>query len=587
MRRPAPTGEAIGRLRGRLVAAGPLTRAELIACAALLTLLAAAVFGSHVVHGGFLMDDWSNAAKSKYLASCCGVGQTGQGLGFGAQFDTMLSDGPAGYHLGLPAVLPVVYFLFGIHMGLHLALAAMLGVAMSLGGFVLMRKLGMAPLHAGLIAALVLIFPYSDSTRLWAMASFNQVAVIIWMAGLFVALRGLRYGGRRAVLWHAAALVVYALAILFYELAGGLVVLSVAFYLLRGTWRQALVRWIPDVVVAYLALQYVKENTLPRPVLGFDEAAEHASFIGGQAVTVLSRTALPFGMPPRILLALLIALPLVGAVVSAFGRPAGDPLRAAMRHWLVVAGIGVVVVIAGYVTIVPATYGAPLDAGIENRVNMISAFGYVAIVYSAAMTTGLFLAHRLGRPPRLAVVVPVALSALMALGFLIKLDTDKGYYDESFHQGQATLAGVGRAFGPEGPPEASTTYVFNFPAFTAPGIPVFAWVWDMPGAMKMTFQDPSIAGFPMLPGTVMQCEDEQVFPNSSYGTGPGEAAPYGSAFFVDAAAGVKQRIDSQSECESAKERFQPGPLAPGSNCVLSGGGPATRLGWQCSSRPNT
>lgn len=587
MRRAAPSREATDRLRSRLVATGPLTRAELIACAALLTLLAAAVFGSHVLHGGFLMDDWSNAAKSKYLASCCGVGQTGQGLGWGAQFDTMLADGPAGYHLGLPVILPAVYFLFGIHMGLHLALAAMLGVAMSLGGFVLMRKLGMAPLHAGVIAALVLVFPYSDSTRLWAMASFNQVAVIIWMAGLFVALRGLRHDGRRAALWHSAALAVYVLATLFYELAGGLVVLSVAFYLVRGTWRQALVRWVPDMAAAFLALQYVKANTLPRPVLGFDQGAEHASYIGGQAVTLLTRTALPFGTPPRIVLAALIALPFVAAAITAFGAPDSDPLRAVMRRWLAVAGIGVVVVAAGYVTIVPAYYGAPLDAGIENRVNMISAFGYVAIVYSAAMIAGLYLVRRLDRPPRLAVALPLALSALMALGFVIRIGTDKGYYDQSFQQGQATLAGVQRAFGAAGPPEASTSFVFGFPSFIAPGVPVFAWVWDMPGAMKMTFQDPSIAGFPMLPGTTIKCEEDRLFPDSPYGTGPGEAGPYGSTFFVDASAGVKRRIDSQAECEAAKAQFAPGPLAPGSQCALSGGGPASRLGWQCPARPST
>ncbi len=587
LRRVAVSSEDVDRLRGRLVEPGPLTRAELIVCAALLTLLAAVAFGSHVQHGGFLMDDWSNAAKSRYLASCCGLGETGQGLGYASQFHNMLGDGPAGYHLGLPVILPVVYFLFGIHMTLHLALAAMLGVAMSWGAYVLMRKLGLAPLHAGVIGALVLVFPWSSSTRLWAMASFNQVAVLLWIAGVLVALRGLRHTGARAVAFHVAALVLYVLATLTYELAGGLVVASAVFYLFRGTWRQALVRAVPDVAAAYLSLQFVKNNALPRPVSTFDQATEHARFILDQSITVLARTAFPFGAPARNLIVGLMVLAFVAAGVAWRVLPPGDAVRETSRRWLIVAAVGVATVVAGYLTLFPAIYGAPLDAGIENRVNMISAFGYVAIAYAAAMIAGAFIVRRLRRPPRLAVALPLALSALMAIGFLVKLEADAGNYDASFAEGQRTLHGMFVAYGVKGPPPSSVSYAFNFPSFTAPGVPVFAWIWDLPGAMKMTFNDSSIAGFPILPGTSWKCNKKDLFPVSPYGTGPGEGAAYGSAFFVDVTAGVKQRIDSKAECESAQQRFKPGPLARGSDCNLLGGGPASRLAWACATKPGS
>ena len=64
----------------------PLGRRELAIYALLLTVLGAMVYGSHVRAGGFLMDDWSNTAKTRYFASCCWLGQTGGGAGWPSQF---------------------------------------------------------------------------------------------------------------------------------------------------------------------------------------------------------------------------------------------------------------------------------------------------------------------------------------------------------------------------------------------------------------------------------------------------------------------------------------------------------------------
>jgi hypothetical protein len=587
LRRPPLSREAVDRLRARLVATGPLTRAELLACAALLTLIAAAVFGGHVVHGGFLMDDWSNAAKSRYLASCCGPGMTGHGIGWGAQFDTMLNDGPAGYHLGLPVVVPVAYFLFGIHMGLHLALAVMLGVGMSLAAYVLLRKVAMAPLHAGLICTLVLLFPWSDSTRLWAMAGFNHLAAILAILGILVALRGLRASGWRALALHAGALVLYVLGTLMYELAGGLVAVAAIFYFSRGSWRQVAVRWVPDLIVAYLSLNYAKTNTLPRAVLSFNESVSHARFIGDQALTLLTRTALPFGAPPRNLLLLLIAAAIVAAFVTWWRLPKQDALRAELRWWATVAVAGAVVTVGGYVTIVPSPYGSPMDApGIENRINMISAFGLVAIVYAVAMAVGLIAVRRLGRPPRLAIAAPLVLSLVMVIGYLGMLRDHTRQYDESFRRGQDVLFSISHVFN-GAPPPGSTIYAFNFASFTAPGVPVFAWIWDMPGALKVTFQDPSLSGFPILPYTTIECGKKSMFPNGPFGTGPGETAAYGNAFFIDIDGESGVRVDSQAKCEAQRDAYQAGPLKQGTNCHLTGGGPATRLSWQCPTRPPT
>jgi hypothetical protein len=245
------------------------------------------------------------------------------------------------------------------------------------------------------------------------------------------------------------------------------------------------------------------------------------------------------------------------------------------------------VIVAGYLTIVPASYGEPLDPGIENRVNMISGFGYVAIVYAAAAIFGALLVRRMNAGPRLGLALPLALALFMGVGFLVRVAGDGRNYDAAFAQGQAVIGGIARAYAPAGPPAASTTYVFGFASFTAPGVPVFAWVWDMPGAVKIGFEDPTLAAFPILPNTAWQCDAKSMFPISEFGTGPAETGAYGSSYFVDATAGVKQRIDSKAECESAQRRFTPAPIKRGEDCTLQGGGPATRLSWLCKTEPRS
>ena len=53
---------------------------------------------------------------------------------------------------------PFMHAAFGLEFELHLAWVLLMGITMSIA-LVLLRRLGMESLHAGVIAALVLIFP--------------------------------------------------------------------------------------------------------------------------------------------------------------------------------------------------------------------------------------------------------------------------------------------------------------------------------------------------------------------------------------------------------------------------------------------
>ncbi len=577
-----------GRWRGALDGTAPLRRLELVVASAVLLLVGAAVYGPHVLGGGFLADDWSNAAKTRFLAACCGVGQTGQGSGYLAQVRNLLSDGPAGYHIGLPLLIPFSFRAFRPYIAPHLGLALLLAVAVSAAMYAVLRRFGVAPLHALLMAVLVLVFPWSDSNRLWAMASYNQLAVVLWLVGLLVALRGLRGSGLRALLWHTVALVLYAAGIMIYELVAGAVLVSVVFYWHRTrsggvAWRGMAWRWAADVAVIAASLLTVLALALPRPIIGWPERFAFAAVVLDESVTLLAYSAFPLAEPSRFVVVGVLAAVLAAGLVVRARTPRTDPRRHALGQWLLVAAAGVVVVGGGYALAIPGGYGRPLSAGIENRVNLVSSAGYVMVVYAVAALAGLLLASAARRPrSAAAAAVPVA-AALVALGGYAGLARESAdAYDRSWGEQLRVLHAI-RDGGPY--PDFAHVFVFAYPSFTAPGVPVFSWIWDLPPASKVILDDPSPAAFPVLPPTVFTCEDASVLPGNGHGLGELQRSAYGNVFFVDVATNRTLRIDDRAGCEAALATMRPGPLMEGRDCALAAGGLATRVDWVCADGP--
>ncbi len=552
-----------------------------------LTLLAAFVYGDHVRDGGFIMDDWSNAAKTRYLAACCGTGQTGDGFGYVAQVRNLFSDGPAGHHIGLPLLIPLTFFVFGPALSPHLALAVGLAVLVSAAMYAVLRHFGVAPVHALAMAALVLVFPWSDANRLWAMASYNQLAVVLWLVGLLVAVRGLRRSAAHAVSSHALALVLYAAAIAIYELIAGPVLATAAFYWHRDVrgrvaWKGVAARWAADVAVTAATLLAVLALALPRFIVPWEQQLAFAGVVADESVTLLAFAAVPFAQPPRVLVAAVLALVLLCAGVVRARLPADEPVRVELGRWLLVAAAGVLVLGAGYAMAVPGGYGRPLAAGLENRVNLVSSAGYVLLVYAALAAAALLIVRATRVPPTWASALPVAAALLVGAGYVpLALDSAKRY-DRSF----TTQLRVLHAIRDGGPfPSGANIFAFGYPSFTAVGVPVFAWIWDLAPASKVILDDPSPAAFPVLPGTTFLCDEESVTPVNTHGLFEFHRTRYGSAFFVDVSTGRTERLDDVAECEAAIARFRPGPLVEGRECSFIGAGAATRLEWSCDDGP--
>ena len=510
----------------------------------MLALVAAAVFGPHVSGAGFLQDDWDLQSQSRFAPEpgLLGAYEQAASMRF---FD---------YRPVVSIVFATTHELLGLNVAGHLALAVAIGVLVSLLFYRLLRTLTIERLPAGLMALLSLLYPFSDTTRLWAAGGVNNLGVVLYLLATLVALRGLRSGGRRAALLHAAALVLYVLSVLTYQVAAAAAMLSGLVYALRAPWRAVLPRWALDVVAVGAATALVAFNA-PRRIQTLESQLDHALEIARQSFSLLAWTAWPLGSP-RPLGAAAIAVALVAAaLVVARRRAPGDPLRAQLRRWLLVAGGGVLVVGAGYAMIAPADpFFVPLTPGTANRVNGVPAFGFVIVVYALAMLLGLLL---LGAR-RAAALPAIALSAALALAYVVRLSESEAAWAESWRLQREVLGAIER--GLPTPRGGATVFTFGHPIDSAPGIAVFRQL-DLKPAVKVALGDPGVTAWPVLPGTTFACGRDRLYPtNNRYGTA--NAAVYGRAHFIDVASGRSERIDSRAECERAVTSFRPGPLLP-------------------------
>jgi hypothetical protein len=190
-------------------------------------------------------------------------------------------------------------------------------------------------------------------------------------------------------------------------------------------------------------------------------------------------------------------------------------------------------------------------------VNVLAALGLVVLLYSLLMLAARLALRALPRWRSWAPAVAALGATILGIGYLDILDDDKAAYDQAYAAEREVL-GVVRAHIPN-PPDHSTIYTFGHPAYWRPGVPVFAATWDLNGALKLQWHDPTLNGYPAVPGTTFVCGRNGLHPAGN-GYGPSAGSPYGLAFFVDVAGNRAMRIDSPRACRSAVEEFRPGPL---------------------------
>ncbi len=511
---------------------------EVLLVAALLMLAAFAFYGRYVSDSGFFADDWANAAAYRFadpprLASSI------------ATFHDILGGRPV-----LAVALAVPHALFGTHAWAHLALGIALAWLVAVLLHVVLRVLGAAFAPAFVAALLTLVFPLSDATRLWATAAVNNLAVVLYLAGLLVALQGLRGRGRNALLLHACALLLYLLSMLTYEVAAPAILLSGLLYRVCVPWRSVIPRWLADGTLVAVAIAYSAAATgQVRRVTTVRGALQDVPSAARQAGTAVAQAFVPSGARP------LLAVPLLLALFAAFGavvllRKGGADARC-IRWWLMAQGIAAIGVGAAHVVLL-GSYLGPLSTGIGNRGNVFAALPVAVFVCATVILAGLVVAHLLARP-RLVMGVAGGLLVLILIGQSTVLLRHEDDYLAASQRQAAVLSSV-RAGVPKPVPGALILTAGE--DATVNDVPVFDETWDLAGAISLLYGDRTVSGLPVVGDTRIACTTAAVRIMSRHQFGgeiaAGRVVPFGVVYLVNVPTGRTVRITDAASCEGAR-----------------------------------
>lgn len=522
----------------------PLTGGEIALAWIALAIVGALAFIPHIRHGGFYLDDWSNAAGALQPPGGPGVGNV---LSYFADLTI--------YRPVLVLYVPLTYFVFGMHMDHHLIWAAFLALAVVALLYGILRMLGLPWIHAWLIAALTLVYPWFDSTRLWATADQISLSIFFALGGLWLALVGL---SRRSWRWHAGALALYLLSILTYEVTLPLIVAAGLLYLLRSDWRTARVRWGADLAVVAIGGTWVGTHTM-RETSSLADDVSHLGEIVTQGGTLLGRTLWPVGAQHTTL-----ALCVIGA---AFGAGLFARLAFAKRFqgesgwrlggWLSLIAGGLVVAALGWFMFIPADpYYTPSVYGMTNRVNGLAGIGLVVAVYGTLGTVGSLIGQLRPRAVAVGLIATLALAAALGAAYVDVFRRHSTIWDAAYVAEREGLDELKARF--PSLPSGTTVFVGGYPANQTLGVPIFAVNWDVDGMMKTEYEDGTLWGYPILPEEHLVCRKGGV--ELATPDGPTRLAPYGTALLVDLASDRSSRPDSRQDCRRVAGDYLPGPL---------------------------
>lgn len=506
-----------------------IVTAESMVALMLLTALAAVVYGKHVLHGGFAWDDWENAATT-----CFGYREA-----FVGPFDVR----QAVYEPGLTAVLPIPHMVFGLRPAWHLGLAVLLGVAMSFCTFKLLRELEVPTVPAAVAGALSLVFPWSDSTRLWATAGVNQVAVCLYLAGATLGLRGLELEGPAAVSTKRRGVALTAASVLTYPVTIFAVIAMPVLYRLRAPWNRAWRAGLAPALVGLGGLAYVSLAT-SKPIQPFDDQVAHVETIVTEyAMLLATSTRLPVAV-----FAVLVAAATVLALVTARGRANRHDVGGAhaLRFAVAMLWAGAFAGLLAYLIFVPAGEKyTPLAAGLYNRSGILAGPAVAATAVGAIM---LLTELTVARVSRIAVApTSLLLSALLLIVWGQNIRSDGAAWDRSAEHARNVLATIDEQLPLLAP--ATTIYTVGHPRYEADGIPVFSSSFDLDAAIKIRRRDPSIKAF-ALPGT-LRCDKRSAAP-SLQPYERLERAAYSKLYVLNVARQRAWPIRTRRDCERVR-----------------------------------
>jgi hypothetical protein len=491
-----------------------------------LVIIGAVAYSAYSLHPGYFWDDWTFLARY----------QLGHPGGYWATVGALHA------HLGGRPVLALalaVLDVFGDHPVRQAMLAVAIGIVTSLCLYLLLRTLSLRPVAAGTIAALSLLFPWSDSLRLWATGSVTNLSLCFLFFGIVIALHGLDRRGRQGSLWHAAAVVLYLLSVLTYEATGAAALLAGLLYIQRTPRARAARLWAADVVVVLGGLLYsLLATSGARQVGSLSTRAHDVPTFVKQAGILLASALLPLTSPGAAVHAIeLLAVAALAVIIVV--RLRRHSLGAA-REWVQPAVIGTVTIAAAYFMFLGSSL-FPQGPGLDNRTNVLAGAGYSILIYSIVAAACTLVIRNV----RIATNTTLALVTLIGIGWAIHVRHDAVEWRHAAALQHRVLAAV-RAAVPT-IPSGSTILTFGAPGQTSPDVVVFDKGYDLGNALRLQARDMSTRAYPIVAGVRTTCLD-----GGLRVTGPGNygifTVAYKRVFFVDVPRRRAARVASRTDC---------------------------------------
>lgn len=531
---------------------------ELAAAAIFLTVVAGVFFLPHIRHSGLYYDDWELVSVARFDT---------HGL-FHILLPSWTNPGNRPLHnLDYSIALAIL----GSHQHAFPAYTAFSTAAVSLLLYAALRNLAVGRIYALVIAVLIMVYPFADSTHLWFSATDSDVTIVLYLLGVIVAIRGLRRMGPSAIAHHVVAVALFACSIMIYESTASVIMLTGILYWCLAGRRAALQRWPVDIGrTVLLLLLFTRNSTLPR-VHGISALAQHARLIYDQSLTILARTLVPVNVDQTaVLIGILVIL--VGGFLLYWRLPRDDHSRSSLKRWLLLSIGGLIFTMAAFAMFIPAApYYVPLAEGVGNRVNAVPAVGLICTTFGVYMIFGMLAGWALQAMRGIATGISVNIGAFGAstavtLGIVLALLTGARW--AHLQSVDATAWNLASKYQLQAldrihklaphPIHNELLLVFGGPAFTLPGVPVFAATWDLNGAVEINYDDFTLTAVPIISGVGLSCMANGIA--SSVGPGPSGISPYGRTTLVDIETDRASRPESQSQCARVLPGLRPGPL---------------------------
>ena len=414
-------------------------------------------------------------------------------------------------------------------------------------------------------AALLLVFPSSDSTRFWTTGSQINLFIGLYLVAMVIAIAGRRRYGPAptlpAVGTQALASVLAVTAVAGYEIVAPAVLLSVVLYRWTCGRGGEVWRWLMDAIPTVAVLILYTQKFGGGGAHGI-QLLTNVRTVADGAISVLGYTLIPSRETSRwAVFGGVLAVILVIALIK-WGFKAGRD-RSEITRWLGPLLLAVVGIAIGYLMIVPAGERYPLYApGVQNRTNCFAALGLSAlVVFLAAALASLVAAAVPGLIKKARSELRGLLAGILVLGmfavYTVRITEDETRWTKAAEIQAKILAGSHEIV-PSPPPDA-TIFTSPYPGYSSPSVPIFGGGGneDEVGAFRVSYGSNKMRAFPLLDAVGINCGPKQISTPDAGNSG----TDYGKAIFIDFRTDNAYRPRDRRACFKVTAAMEPfGPV---------------------------